>query len=164
MVRLRVLALVGPLVFYVLMWCVTLSWVEILPNPVAVQWGSTGVTNTNSLVSFYGLFAAGVVVPGAVGFLATITSDRGARRVCTGLAVMLSVVLSGMPMVIVSGQRHLPDASASSVHLAAMGIVAAIGVGLGIAAGYLVDPAVAGDEKSEETLESRYRLQWRSGQ
>ncbi|MFF1946274.1 hypothetical protein ACFVWF_29530 [Rhodococcus qingshengii] len=117
------------------------------------------MTNTNSLASFFGFFAAGVLVPVAIGFFATVADNRGTRRIGTGLAVMLSITLSGMSMVIVAGQRNLPDAFASSVNSIAMGIVAAIGVGSGIVAGYLVNLPVAGDR----AVESRYRRQWRPG-
>ncbi len=76
-VKLRMVALMAPIAGYVLMWCVALSWAGSLPDPVAVQWGSAGVTNLNSLVSYYGFFAAGVVVPGGLGLLAAVTANRG---------------------------------------------------------------------------------------
>jgi len=113
-------------------------------------------------VSYYGFFSAGVVVPGALGLLAAVTPDRGTRRVCAGLAVMLSFVLGGICMAIVAGQRHLSDASESSVPLASMGIVATIGIGLGVAAAYLFDRAAPGNSETEESLDSRYLQQWRS--
>ncbi len=161
-VKLRMVALMAPIAGYVLMWCVALSWAGSLPDPVAVQWGSAGVTNLNSLVSYYGFFAAGVVVPGGLGLLAAVTANRGTRRVCAGLAVMLSFVLGGMCIAIVAGQRHLPNASESSVPLASMGIVATIGIGLGVAAAYFVDGDAPGNSSTEESLDSRYRQQWRS--
>lgn len=42
------------MVFYVLVWCIMLSWVGRLSNPFSVQWVSKDMTSTNSLASFGG--------------------------------------------------------------------------------------------------------------
>ncbi|MGC0365172.1 hypothetical protein ABH922_003156 [Rhodococcus sp. 27YEA15] len=159
MQRTRALALALPLTAYVFLWCVSLSWAESLPDPLATQWGSEGVIGTTSVTAFYSTFLAAAVIPAAIGVLASTTAVLNARRLCTGLAVSLSLTVGGLLTAVTAAQRNLADARFATLNPALALGISALGIGAGMAVGFLADrrpPAQTEDPRTS------YERRWQS--
>ena len=92
--RVVLLSLILPVSVHVFACALALAWSPRLPDPIATQWDSMGVTNSNSLWLYYLVFAAFVFLPILVALLAIHAKDTLTRRLCTGITLCSSIFMS----------------------------------------------------------------------
>ncbi|MGV8965544.1 MAG: DUF1648 domain-containing protein [Cellulomonas sp.] len=94
---------------------VALSWRDVLPDPIAIHWGSDGANGYGSLTShltaMVAITLAMSVFLWAVGFFAG--RDALTRRFAGGMAAWFAVFMTGLLVGSLAPQRGLPDAAAA---------------------------------------------------
>ena len=92
---------------------VAMSWREVLPDPIAIHWGSDGADGygdlTSHLTAMVGVTLAMAMFMWAVGFFAG--RDAMTRRLAGGTSAWFAVFMTGLLVGSLASQRGLSDAA-----------------------------------------------------
>lgn len=138
----RILALTAgvPLLLGAIAIALLLSWRGSLPDQIATHWGQAGrpdrfgsVTATiiTSAVVLAVLLVLGIVV-------ALALTDPTQVRFAAAMITFLAVVMAGLPVVTVAGQRGLADASSAALNGWAVAAVLVVATLLALGVGALI--------------------------
>jgi len=147
-VRIVVIAGIVPAIIAIAGVATMLSWTD-LPDPIAVHWGPTGSPDAYGslpgIAAFFGLSVlvfAGIISV-SVARLRASTRPSAQPRFLVGMSVWFAVLLTGVLLGSVAGQRGLEDAASGPSVLPVLGIAFATATVLGLVAGLLAPRPLA---------------------
>ncbi|SDS68573.1 Protein of unknown function [Paraoerskovia marina] len=129
---------------------VSFTWIDDLPEQVAVHWGPEGADRFASPTSaILGPLALGAVLTlGFAVMTALVGQSSSTRRISGGLTVGMPVFMGVLTVSTIWAQQAVDEPSTSDISQLAMGAV-----GAGLLTGVLVAVALPGDEARPATAE-----------